>query len=299
MANYLYNGVELPPLPEWDKKKYPFAMVDYSSATENYRVWFLSTKAYRGSFGIVMFSGSGMVSDCSDGVWELIEEWDADGSSDIVPLTPKWTNYDYLDYDVYSDAADGTVILAASYPINAETGEEIRDYAPTPILAPVIEPLSMWLGWKAGNWVARQRGKKKQPVAFLYNGVRLPELPEWDKTVYPYAVILSSQSTYANLIVSTVPLYYTPVKSGFSTTHRLGAKADGSMLAFVYDSTNDDEVKRTSFVRDPDRDVEGFTAKENVKTLTLTSPKWANYDLLYYADDTVCVTASEPVPVYD
>jgi hypothetical protein len=29
----------------------------------------------------------------------------------------------------------------------------------------------------------------KEPVAYLYNGVRLPKLPEWDETAYPYAVI--------------------------------------------------------------------------------------------------------------
>lgn len=27
MANYLYNGVELPALPEWDKEKYPYALL--------------------------------------------------------------------------------------------------------------------------------------------------------------------------------------------------------------------------------------------------------------------------------
>lgn len=34
---------------------------------------------------------------------------------------------------------------------------------------------------------------------FLYNGTKLPALPEWDKTAYPYAVIIrtgSSGSTY-------------------------------------------------------------------------------------------------------
>ena len=31
---------------------------------------------------------------------------------------------------------------------------------PIPVgTAPALDPLSLWLGWKAGNWVARQRGK--------------------------------------------------------------------------------------------------------------------------------------------
>ena len=30
---------------------------------------------------------------------------------------------------------------------------------PIPVTAPALDPLSLFLGWKAGNWVARQRGK--------------------------------------------------------------------------------------------------------------------------------------------
>ena len=30
---------------------------------------------------------------------------------------------------------------------------------------------------------------QKEPVAYLYNGVRLPALPEWDREKYPFAVI--------------------------------------------------------------------------------------------------------------
>ena len=67
---------------------------------------------------------------------------------------------------------------------------------PIPVTAPALDPLSLFMGWKAGNWVARQRGKKKTPVAYLYNGVRLPGLPEWDKTVYPFAVIVYIDGTY-------------------------------------------------------------------------------------------------------
>ena len=29
-----------------------------------------------------------------------------------------------------------------------------------------------------------------EPVAYLYNGVRLPKLPEWDRETYPYAYIM-------------------------------------------------------------------------------------------------------------
>ena len=31
---------------------------------------------------------------------------------------------------------------------------------------------------------------KSEPVAYLYNGVRLPKLPDWDKETYPYAILI-------------------------------------------------------------------------------------------------------------
>lgn len=45
---------------------------------------------------------------------------------------------------------------------------------------------------------------------YLYNGVELPALPEWDKSVYPYAVITSwGEAKYGiMLFVSTTPLTY-------------------------------------------------------------------------------------------
>ena len=30
---------------------------------------------------------------------------------------------------------------------------------------------------------------QKEPIAYLYNGIQLPPMPEWDKVKYPYAVI--------------------------------------------------------------------------------------------------------------
>lgn len=39
-------------------------------------------------------------------------------------------------------------------------------------------------------------GSKREPVAYLYNGVRLPKLPEYDKSVYSYAVIVYIDGRY-------------------------------------------------------------------------------------------------------
>ena len=50
---------------------------------------------------------------------------------------------------------------------------------------------------------------------YLYNNVELPALPEWDKSVYPYAVITSwGDAKYGiMLFVSTTPLTYFAVSN--------------------------------------------------------------------------------------
>lgn len=118
---YLYNGVRLPKLPEWDKTVYPYVYIDCNTGGDGrYRAWFLSEKMHSGAFGIKTYPEGTicMFFRLVDGVWEF-EETDSEGGwpSIDVPLDPIWTNYDYLDYNPYSDEPDGTVLLAASTPV--------------------------------------------------------------------------------------------------------------------------------------------------------------------------------------
>lgn len=118
---YLYNGIRLPALPEWDRKKYPYVYIDCNTGGDGrYRAWFLSEKMHSGAFGIKTYPEGTicMFFRLVDGVWEF-EETDSEGGwpSIDVPLDPIWTNYDYLDYNPYSDEPDGTVLLAASTPV--------------------------------------------------------------------------------------------------------------------------------------------------------------------------------------
>ena len=55
-------------------------------------------------------------------------------------------------------------------------------------------PLNSWLTGFLAAIVTRERvvPTEKTPVAYLYNGVRLPALPEWDKEKYPYAYITTA-----------------------------------------------------------------------------------------------------------
>ena len=132
---YLYNGAELPVLPEWDKQTYPYAVIAKATGSHRYLFMCVERPYYDGSKvqlgSSVLFSN--FYAKGTGEVWSEPKETTITEYSGIF-----WTNTDILN-------SDGTIYLATSEPI--------------PITAPVLDPLSLWLGWKAGNWVARQRGK--------------------------------------------------------------------------------------------------------------------------------------------
>ena len=127
----------------------------------------------------------------------------------------------------------------------------------------------------------RELKGNKAPIAYLYNGVQLPKLPEWDKSKYPYAVIVLDINDIYNLFISTKPIIY----AGLSKIASSGAVK-------LYKHQND------TWNLTNDYGEGAWSGKSYV------SPKWSNPDLLYgdYFTDkvgTVFLTASEPIPVYE
>ena len=118
---------------------------------------------------------------------------------------------------------------------------------------------------------------QKEPVAYLYNGVRLPPLPEWDKTTYPYAVIDSS----GDLCVSK----NSPRVENVMGTMKVCAsgKTDDAVLIYKKDVATGN--------------WEYFSSKM-YKYIPLDETVWTNTDILYN-DETVFMEASEPIPVYE
>lgn len=172
---YLYNGVQLPPLPEWDREMYPYAVLTRWSR-ERWRVYYSPEKAiYKGSVSNPLIltpdSGAPVIEHIlNDGVWgEGIakEDW---------AMTNIITEYWWANHDILND--DGTLYLAASDPI------------------PVYEPDE----------------PEKQLIGYSYNGVVLPDINKaWTdelKQQYPYAVIAyaAPYETYVTFI-STAPMY--------------------------------------------------------------------------------------------
>lgn len=114
MSNYLYNGVELPELPEWNKERFPYALI--SSTFIGYRLYcFEKPLSYyeTGNNIYVGIGGCKMLSyhinnkggSYNETEWTFEQEKDSDYIVDTI-----WVNADiYL--------IDGTLYLAASDPV--------------------------------------------------------------------------------------------------------------------------------------------------------------------------------------
>lgn len=121
MANYLYNGIELPELPEWGNDEYPYVLITRVIASDTYWLDFsaytviphIGTTNGRPS---IDFANSYVRYKMVDGVWTEVEIDSAimasyltntDGSARIDVV---WCNTDILN-------KDGSVYLAASDPV--------------------------------------------------------------------------------------------------------------------------------------------------------------------------------------
>jgi hypothetical protein len=162
--------------------------------------------------------------------------------------------------------------------------------------------MSLTLGWLAGKRMARlaweaDGGESDRVRAYLYNGVRLPELPEWDREKYPYAYIVNAISWYY--------VYYLPVpmeaytndngnvamrcSSGEPFTYYWGA-ADISTL----ENGGTWDEAWSEYLNGQLREK---TNKGIGKIGYGVLPLWCNSDLCF-EDGTVAFAGSEPQPVY-
>ena len=117
----------------------------------------------------------------------------------------------------------------------------------------------------------------KQPTAYSYNGVVLPKLPEWDKTVYPYAVMICRGVTQLyELRCLSADAYYG--ENIFKASNGILSQCkDGVWGAF------------------------GTLEGESYAYVPLTSSVytlvWANFTM--ENNGTTYLIASEPIPVYE
>lgn len=134
-----------------------------------------------------------------------------------------------------------------------------------------------------------------QMANYLYNGVELPALPDWDKTTYPYAFITAmktSSNTSAYLYCSSVPIYKNDDGKLISS---IIAKQDGNVICYICDLFPDGSVFN-DWQRYENGD-KSFSADASFIVTYNGLITWANYDMLNYSDDSVYLSASEPIPV--
>jgi hypothetical protein len=133
---------------------------------------------------------------------------------------------------------------------------------------------SLTFGWLVGKQIAGQRRtQEKQPTAYLYNGVRLPALPEWDKETYPYACIgKMSTDSFIN-VCSSSPFAVIDGVCSFK----------GAVLHNAYNKFGE---------------WSGFTSFNLSSYLSYSDVLWTNTDILN-SDGSVYLSASDPIPVYE
>lgn len=141
---------------------------------------------------------------------------------------------------------------------------------------------------------------QKEPVAYLYNGVRLPKLPEWDREKYPYAVILIYESYLTKKY--TAILY---LMKDNNVRQAVDTGGGGIYFEYMYYQVGDIQYK----VEYKDGEVVTEWGEPTVLTDSLSFDvakiKWANSDIVLALDTTsgeagtLYLATSDPVPVYE
>ena len=122
---------------------------------------------------------------------------------------------------------------------------------------------------------------KGEPVAYSYNGVVLPKLPEWDKETYPYAVIATANDSI-HLFCCASPYPYAYETDGVESV-RLSSNPD---ILFVVNMPNNNAWGA------------GYEWKLGLSVLK-DNVIWTNVDILN-PDGTIAVPKSpNPIPVYE
>lgn len=311
MANYLYNGEERPAPPEYDAATYPYAAITQKvfedgsvSATESFVVFGGDSYVSYGDDGTIYLSftkaityvtylpdyddywGGGVVSNYDETMqWPLYKAGGTDEEGLPTGAATLWSNF-----DIYNE--DDTLYLAASEPV------------------PVAKkfPLKSWLIGFVRGLASKPMpiGKQeREPVAYLYNGVRLPKLP--DMTGYPYAVLSYDDTDYVvngsyigYLILSDRAFFYREKLGAYYSIYTTGSYieyqlvSDTRLLEYATIIGLSESII-TANVWTRSRTMDNADGLEKGAT---KNPIWANCNI-DAEDGTNYLEESDPVPVYE
>ena len=146
-----------------------------------------------------------------------------------------------------------------------------------------LSPDQKLAAYLLGRRIAGQRRKQDRvPVAYLYNGVRLPGLPEVPKE-YSFVFMWSGTGYYEVCFATVESVVYSA-----SNLSIFPAETGGTYLEYICKDSGIWEETRYS-----GNEYTGYLASVAQKMI------WTNFNLKYKGTDTVFFTASNPVPVYE
>lgn len=118
----------------------------------------------------------------------------------------------------------------------------------------------------------------------LYNGVKLPSLPEYDTETYPYMVILKTSKSY--------------VAYGFPLAPTFSIEEDGEYYHFSLDSLPFQYFKCTkSFTKNTWGSLYFYENSIGEDMSFVGNVFWSNFDLINITDNSVYLATSEPIPL--
>lgn len=355
MGNFLYNGIELPALPNWNKETHPYAVISRYPYSGAYVLWVMQnldvvilnrTQDGTQKYNCINYHPGDLeyryeyYSNPSNG-WgepEIMQSSLGFGFNNII-----WTNTDLVALMEENGVAAGEVYLAASEPVPVHsyqewiiaadetgdtvlqngytkpTGSEWYIYSEATSATELAADNMVWTNTTLNNtdgsvylesskgiWLINLKdflsglgiglacdpryNPVKTPIAYLYNGVQLPPLPEWDKSIYPYAYITKNLgiSIPHYLVLKEKPLrHYFEESLGGASYEVVGSEPCKTINIMLLDSGEWEDEADWEYDENDDSDIFGDTCW-----------LWASHDILK-EDGTVHLAASDPIPVYE
>jgi hypothetical protein len=257
---YVYGGIPLPPLIEWNPSEWPYAIIFRQEVNgETYYSLTLLKKrpeygtSYDGTTTVFIYFTKG-------------ETFYARRYLTNLDYTDKWVYMDDItepnnDYDGHWVYVDGVLWTNTDIANTDSGGVYLAKFDPIPLAD--------------GTWA--------------YSGVRLPKLPDWDKTKYPCAIIQRKWGDLYYLYLSTSQVYV--AKSTVTgVRHLYGLKGCPTWKATYGDNKRCWEYYK-EFLYDDQR-------AQNTDPNSDGFVLWSNYNLMDTTSNSTYRAASEPLPVY-
>lgn len=262
-----YSNVTPPTLPAYDSETNSFYLLvfNYEPGAEDWYMVHLIYGAWRFQYedGLgVTNIGTTFTRTYANGEWS-----DETQDTETLALNPGLRGNVYQRIYTNANIFNGDEIWLAENSVTPVDGEKF--------------PLMSWLTGLIASICSGIRISSRTPVAYLYNGVRLPALPEWDREAYPFAVIFQPGSTTRLCVGKS--LDYQTTTSGAYQFGLTGCKI------CVLEKSDAGEAWGEFW------DYNMATFWNNIDR---SYAVWTNADILN-ADGTVAIAASVPVPVYE